>query len=60
MLRFDPDGEVAEVLPIVHTHRSFAERAGDAVEDWVIEPSSLDPDDFDRAFVQTVEFSLSP
>lgn len=60
MLRFDSSGEVVEVLPVVHTHETFAERANAAVEDWIIEPSSLESNDFDRAFFQTVEFSLNP
>lgn len=58
MLTFATDGTVSRVVPVVHTHRGFAERAAAALEDWVIDPSSVSIDDFGRLFVQTVEFNL--
>jgi len=58
MLQFERDGTVSRVMPIVQTHRDFGQRAAAALEDWVIDPSSLEADDFDRMFMQTVEFSL--
>ena len=58
MMTFASDGTVERVLPIVQTHQAFAKRAAAAMEHWAIEPSSMDPEDFDRFFTQTVEFSL--
>lgn len=58
MFDFNDDGTVNRIVPLAQTHRAFAERATAAVEDWVVDLTTVEPGNPDRSFIQMVEFSL--
>ena len=58
LLDFEPEGSVRRVVPVGESHREFADHAMRAIEDWAVDPRSVDDWAPESARLQIIEFNL--